>query len=229
MSFQALAFFTGLIGSLHCAAMCGPLVMVLPVTAKTWYYELLQRVLYQAGRIATYSLLGFIVGFIGSGFSFLGWQQALSFITGLVFIIIALQYFTKFKSTQFNKLQLKIVVPVATAMGKWLNNPYGSFFAGSLHGFLPCGMLYIALLSSLNAGSPINGSTFMLFFGLGTTPFLLLASVASSFIRSLKMKKYIIPVMYLVAGCFLITRGLNLNVPYVSASVSSDGEITICR
>lgn len=229
MSFEALAFFTGLIGSLHCAAMCGPLVMALPVTAKTWYYELIHRVLYQLGRIGTYSLLGFLAGLIGSGFSFLGWQQVLSFITGLLFIVIALQYFTKFKSNQLNKLQLKIIVPVATAMGRWLNNPYGSFFAGSLHGFLPCGMLYIALLSSLNAGSPLNGSKFMLFFGLGTTPFLLLASVASSFIKALKMKKYIIPVMYFVAGCFLLTRGLNLNIPYVSAPVSTDGSITICK
>lgn len=229
MSNSALAFFTGLIGSFHCAAMCGPLVMALPVKGKRWYIELFHRILYQAGRITTYALLGFAAGLIGGGFKLLGLQQFLSLITGVLFLIAALQYFTKFKSSQLSRFQAKIFNPAAALLGRWLNNPFGSFFAGSLHGFLPCGMLYIAILSSVNTGSPLNGSEFMLYFGLGTSPLLLMASFSAVFIKRIKFKQYLIPAMYLVAGMFMIIRAANLDIAYVSAAVPKAGEAAICK
>ena len=229
MSNSELAFFTGLIGSLHCAAMCGPLVMALPVKGKSWYNELFYRLLYQAGRITTYAFLGFAAGLIGGGFRLLGLQQFLSVITGVLFLIAALQYFTKFKNNQLSWFQSQIFSPVAAFLGRWLHNPFGSFFVGSLHGFLPCGMLYIAILSSINTGSPLSGSNFMLFFGLGTTPLLLLASFSAVYIKRLKFKQFLIPAMYLVAGVFMIIRGANLDVPYVSAKVAESADGAICR
>lgn len=219
MNFETLAFFTGVFGSLHCVAMCGPLVMALPVGENAWWFNLIQRLLYQFGRILTYSVFGFLVGFIGTGFNILGMQQLLSLITGLFLIMLALFHFSGKKITWFNNFQVKMVTPVASLMGRWFSKPYGGFFAGTLHGLLPCGMVYMALAASLNAGSPMEGSKFMFFFGLGTTPLLLLTSAIPVFLRRFRPPALMIPALFFVAGAFLVVRGMNLEIPYVSSPV----------
>lgn len=168
MNYQSLAFFTGLFGSLHCVVMCGPLVMSVPFTGSIWF-SLLQKFIYQIGRILTYSLLGFVAGSVGSLFNILGLQQILSFVSGVLLILIAIYHFSGHKRTP-NKTYLKLIGPLAKFLGRWMSKPYGGFVAGSLHGFIPCGMVYMAVAGSLNTGSAFAGSEFMLYFGLGTTP-----------------------------------------------------------
>lgn len=225
MNYTSLAFFMGLFGSLHCVAMCGPLVMALPVGGSSWWYNLMQRFLYQFGRICTYSVFGLFFGFIGNGFNILGLQQVLSLVTGAILITLALVHFSGNKITRFSNFQVKMVAPIATLMGRWLSKPYGGLFAGTLHGLLPCGMVYMAIAASLNAGSPIEGSKFMFFFGLGTTPLLVLASVIPLFLRKFKVPALLIPALFLVAGAFLVTRGMNMNIPYISSPVLPDQTI----
>lgn len=219
MNYDTLAFFTGLFGGLHCVAMCGPLVMALPVGQSSWWFNLIQRLLYQFGRILTYSVLGFMAGFIGSRFNILGLQQVLSVVTGIFLITIALLHFSGKKITRFTDFQVKMVAPIASLMGRWLGKPYGGLFAGTLHGLLPCGMVYMAMAASLNANTPLDGSRFMFFFGLGTTPLLLIASVIPVFLRRLKAPVLMIPFLFFLAGAFLISRGMNLDIPHVSAPV----------
>src|SRR5690606_23689893 len=132
MSYQSLAFFTGLFGSLHCVVMCGPLVMALPFQGKPWY-SFLQKLVYQLGRILTYAILGFIAGSIGSIFNILGLQQTLSIVTGALLIAIAFFHFSGKKLTWFNKAQQKVFTPIATFLGRWMSKSYGGLFAGALH------------------------------------------------------------------------------------------------
>ena len=87
----------------------------------------------------------------------------------------------------------------------------------------------MAIAASLNTGSPIDGSKFMFFFGLGTTPLLLLASLMPFVIRKLKAPKLLIPVFFLVSGFFLISRGLNLDIPYISSPVNMDNSAPVCK
>ncbi len=227
MSYQSLAFFTGLFGSLHCVAMCGPLVMAIPFQGNFWF-SLAQKVIYQFGRILTYSFFGYLAGSLGAIFNILGLQQALSFVSGCMLILIAFYHFTG-RSRQSNHFYQKIFTPIVTFMGRWMSKPYGGFFAGILHGLIPCGMVYMAIAGSLNAGSPFSGSEFMFYFGLGTTPLLLFASIIPAMLRRLRVSRLMVPVLFLIAGSFLICRSLNLRIPYVSSPMISSSEVSICN
>ncbi|MES2872849.1 MAG: sulfite exporter TauE/SafE family protein [Bacteroidota bacterium] len=227
MNYQSLAFFTGLFGSLHCVVMCGPLVMSVPFTGSIWF-SLLQKFIYQIGRILTYSLLGFVAGSVGSLFNILGLQQILSFVSGVLLILIAIYHFSGNKRTP-NKTYLKLIGPLAKFLGRWMSKPYGGFVAGSLHGFIPCGMVYMAVAASLNTGSAFAGSEFMLYFGLGTTPLLMLTTFIPVVVRRFRAPQVLIPALFLVAGILLITRSLNLQIPYVSAPVLSTTEAPVCN
>lgn len=207
MNYQSLAFFTGLFGSLHCVMMCGPLVMALPTSQNTWT-SLFQKLIYQAGRICTYGVVGFLAGSLGSILNILGFQQILSIVTGAVLVAIGFTHFTS-STSRWNQVQNKILAPIIQVLSRWMARPGGSLYAGMLHGLIPCGMVYMALAGSLSTGSSFKGAEFMLYFGLGTSPLLLLTSFAPIFFRRLRVSKLLIPVLFLVSGGILIVRGLN--------------------
>jgi sulfite exporter TauE/SafE len=114
-------------------------------------------------------------------------------------------------------------------MGRWLAKPYGGIVAGTLHGLIPCGMVYLAIAGSLNTASAIPGARFMLLFGLGTTPLLFLASLAPLAFRKIGVPKLMVPILFFVSGALLLSRGLNLDIPYISMPVMADDEISVCK
>lgn len=226
MSVELLAFFTGLLGSVHCVSMCGPLILALPFSGESLWVSIMQRTLYQAGRILMYGVLGLILGLIGQGFNLLGLQQALSLITGLLLVLAGLNYFigrNKKNFTTFKPLRL-----LTATLGKYMSKPYGGFIAGGLNGLLPCGMVYIALAQSVNLDTPVESAKFMLLFGLGTLPLLLITILSPLFFRRFKAPGMLVPLLFIVAGSFLVMRGLNLDVPFISYAVDINGE-TICK
>lgn len=229
MNLNALAFFTGLFGSLHCVAMCGPLVMALPMAGRSIWYSFFQRLLYQAGRILAYTCFGLIFGWIGQSFSLLGWQQVISISTGIVLVIIAFTHFTKSRIAPLERLQLRMIAPLSNWMGKLLVKPYGGFFAGMLNGILPCGMVYLALAGAINAHSVMAGARFMMFFGLGTTPLMFLASIAGLFFRRWAQLRFskVLPYLTLLMGIWFLLRGAELGIPYLSPDIQVN-EQAIC-
>lgn len=83
------AFLTGLLGSLHCAGMCGPICLALPMgeeSGSRWWRALQ----YHSGRILTYVLLGTFFGWVGAGFRLAGMQSTLSVAAGVVLLAVAL-------------------------------------------------------------------------------------------------------------------------------------------
>ena len=92
------------------------------------------------------------------------------------------------------------------------------FTTGILNGFLPCGMVYMALTASLASGGIWQSATFMALFGLGTLPFMfaivLLGNLMTTAFR-IKILKFV-PVMMIVLGGLFILRGLELGIPYIS-------------
>jgi uncharacterized protein len=211
MSYQALAFFTGLFGSLHCIAMCGPLMMVMPFQQHTMASLLLQRVLYQVGRIFVYVLLGALAGIAGLQFQSLGFQNGVSIISGIILILAAIAHFMPIKS--FVKMRFKFSLPnvLITLLGKFLTKPYGSVFAGAINGLLPCGMVYMAIAGSLSMPSVSESMIFMLFFGLGTTPLMLLAAIAPLFFKRRLRLSAVTPYLFLLVGFWLCLRGSSLD------------------
>jgi len=225
MSYHYLAFFMGLFGSLHCAVMCGPLLLAvqghLPVTWKS----ILNKLLYQTGRILTYGVLGMLLGTFGNLAFVQGGQRWLSIATGIVLLFIGIFHVIGKSYKSFAKWQGIVVRPFAKLMGKWLYRPGGSLVAGVLNGILPCGMVYMALASAMNAASVPDSFLFMVLFGLGTLPLLFVISFARQF--SGRMIKFNfnkwLPMLYIIMGVWFLLRGANLNIPYLSPLIHLDG------
>lgn len=228
-----LAFLMGLFGSLHCAVMCGPLMLSLPLQQNSYLKSALQLLLYQFGRILVYTLLGLFVGFIGNSFSVFANQQLLSLSIGIVLVVFTLLQFVGYYSKQLNAIQLSVVNPISRLMGKLFGLPFWGFFAGMLNGLIPCGMVYLALATALNTANMQSGAMFMLLFGIGTTPLMMLISLGKIY-----LKKYIhfnsrklIPWFMLFTGVLLIFRSADLGIPFLSPNSSGHihGNATECR
>jgi len=228
MSTNYLAFFMGLLGSLHCVAMCGPLLLALPSSGKGHYQIVVNRIIYQIGRVLTYAALGLLIGFISIGAEYKGWQQGLSILTGILLVSMGLFTFFGNHSSGLIKAQQKLFAPLFKRMGYWLYKPGGNFIAGILNGFLPCGMVYMALATALNTGSTLAGGRFMLLFGLGTLPLMLLTGIAGNYVKRIipfKLSTWL-PTLFLIMGVWFILRGSNLDIPYLSPLIYPKGMVT---
>ncbi len=215
----------GMLGSIHCAVMCGPLLLAVQAGQGISWKTTLNKLLYQLGRILTYGLLGVLLGLLGSTAIIQGWQQGFSLVTGIILFSLGLFYLLGKRSSKLVAFQTRVIQPFAKFMGKWLYRPGGSFIAGVLNGVLPCGMVYIALASAVNADSLQNSFLFMLLFGLGTLPLLLIFSFAGNFPKRIFKKGFsnIISIFFLVMGLWFILRGANLDIPYLSPILHVNG------
>lgn len=228
MNADYLAFFMGLLGSLHCVAMCGPLLLALPTTGKTHTQLVVNRIIYQIGRILTYASFGLIIGTISVGAEYRGWQQGLSLFTGALLITMGLFTLLGHHSNRLIVVQQRLFAPLYKKMGYWLYKPGGNFLAGMLNGFLPCGMVYMALATALSTGSTLAGGKFMLLFGFGTLPLMLLTGIAGSYIKRhipFNLSSWL-PFLFLVMGTWFILRGADLNIPYLSPLIYPEGMVT---
>jgi len=205
--------------------MCGPIALSMGLTKnqKTNFY--LQNLTYQFGRILTYGLLGAVLGIVGESFELVGFQNYLTIGVGILLIVMAFFSFGgKDFATRIPWIS-KGLLRVKMQLGKILQRPdYKSRFAtGILNGFLPCGMVYMALTASLAAGGIWQGSVFMLLFGLGTFPFMFAVVFLGNFMTTALRTKIlkIIPVLMIVLGGLFIMRGLELGIPYISPNADS--------
>lgn len=218
MSFMPLAFLMGFFGSVHCAVMCGPIVLGLPLNQKGSWHHILQISLYQFGRIGVYALLGFLVGLVGDTFAIFAKQEVLSLIIGILLIVFTVLQLTGKYVSYFQKVQSKITLPISRLMGKIFKLPLWGFFAGMLNGLIPCGMVYLALATALSSASSQSGAVFMFLFGLGTTPLMLFISFGGIYLK--KYFKFnsqkLIPWFALFMGALFILRSANLNIPFLS-------------
>jgi sulfite exporter TauE/SafE len=227
------AFIIGFAGSLHCIGMCGPIAIALPLRDESKYRLLLGRVLYNTGRIFTYALLGMIFGFIGSGFFIGGYQQLLSIALG-VLMLLTLFLPSKYASYITGaKLHEKMTAKIKGLWRKLMQkNSIGSMFLiGLLNGFLPCGLVYIAIAGSVSTGTALGGAFYMAVFGLGTFPVMLAMSLVGqilSFKLKLKLRK-LLPVGVAVLAVLFILRGMSLGIPYISPKIEKQesGQTTV--
>jgi|SRR5690606_848686 len=228
MHFLTLAFIMGLFGSLHCVAMCGPLILAMPVDGRSNMRDMVNKLIYQVGRIAVYGFLGLAIGVVGNMLAIKGMQQYASLFTAaLLLTVAALQLLGK-RTAVASKWQQALLAPVIEKFGYWLHHPRGHFIAGMLNGFLPCGMVYMGLAAAANADGPMNGMYFMLLFGLGTWPLTLGTALFGNVIKRsipINMHRWL-SVMLLVMGIWFLLRGANLDIPYLSPVIYPEGAAT---
>ncbi|MFW0718401.1 sulfite exporter TauE/SafE family protein [Pedobacter sp. N23S346] len=232
MDFLPLAFLMGLFGSLHCAVMCGPIMLGMPFQKQNLSAAAFQLLLYQFGRVFVYSLLGMLVGVLGESITVFSNQQTLSTIIGILLIVFTLLQLVPNYVRRFSALQNHLMHPISKLMGYVFKLPLWGFFAGALNGIIPCGMVYLALATALNTGSFKDGGVFMFLFGIGTTPLMLMVSLGGIFIKryiSFNTQK-LIPWFMFAMGLLLIIRSANLGIPYLSpAPTGLYGQAVDCK
>ncbi|MDW3652030.1 MAG: sulfite exporter TauE/SafE family protein [Bacteroidia bacterium] len=218
------ALSLGFLGSLHCVGMCGPISLALSSGSgkgKFW----LGRLLYNLGRTTTYVLLGLLVGIFGQSLSLAGFQQSLSIILGISWLLILLllpNWENRLLKLPFlRKFLLKIKGGLSSLIQK--RSVPLMYNAGIMNGFLPCGLVYVALSGAMASNSLEESLAFMALFGLGTIP----AMLALSFFSHVRqgLTQYIKPVLYtasLVFACLLILRGMNLDIPFLSPGLGAE-------
>lgn len=216
------ALILGLISSLHCVGMCGPIAMMLPVDRNNEAKRVTQIITYHLGRLTAYASIGLIFGLLGRGFFLAGLQQKMSIIIGIIMIIVVLIPEKKFANYNFSKPIYKIISKVKSSLGaQFKNKSYKSLFTiGLLNGFLPCGMVYVALFGAIAMQSASYGVLYMLLFGLGTMPLMTIVVYINSLLKlpfRNKIQKAI-PYVAVVIGVLFILRGLGLGIPYISPS-----------
>lgn len=219
------AFVIGLFGSLHCIGMCGPIAIALPVPDSSNLSFIAGRLLYNIGRVLTYSFLGTIFGLLGSRFVIAGFQQGISITLGIIILLVVLlpsKY--KVKVTQ-HPVILKLSAPLKESIGiLFKKGTFSSMFLiGILNGFLPCGLVYVALAGAIASGNAVSGSAVMFLFGLGTIPAMFTATVFGKFININLRRKLnkLIPVFAIVLAFIFILRGMALGIPYISPKISA--------
>lgn len=218
MLWSALIF--GLLGSFHCIGMCGPIAFMLPVDRQNSFTKVTQIFMYHFGRLLAYSLIGLLFGLIGKSLYIFGIQQQLSIAIGILMIVVILIPAKTFNTYNFSKPLYKIISKVKSALGQALKKKTADTFLtiGFLNGFLPCGLVYMAVFASLAIGSAIQSSLYMFLFGLGTIPLMTTAIYLGKFLNT-NIKQRIqqaIPVFVICIGILFILRGLGLGIPYIS-------------
>ena len=214
------AFILGLLGSFHCVGMCGPIAFMLPVDRSNTFKKITQIAIYHFGRLLAYSIIGLIFGLIGKSLYIFGFQQQLSIIIGVLMILVVLIPQQTFNKYNFSRPVYRLISKVKSALGSAMKKKSMDTFLtiGFLNGFLPCGLVYMALFATIAGGNALNGILYMAVFGLGTIPLMTTAIYFSQFLKG-KARQRIqkaIPVFVILIGALFILRGLGLGIPYLS-------------
>lgn len=233
------AFLLGLLGSLHCAGMCGPLALAVSGSARvpadnhkrvhaglfsaastSW---LASRLAYNLGRIATYCAIGLLFGILGRTVFLAGFQRWFSLGVGLILLLALIP---------LRKPRLWLFIPALVQLLKQRmsfllgRRTLGSIATlGALNGLLPCGLVYVAAAAAATTGSAVRGLSYMAAFGAGTVPMLLGIGIIGKLVPiSFRLKlQRATPAAVFIIGLLLIVRGLSLGIPYVSPDLSAPG------
>ena len=228
------ALTLGMIGSFHCIGMCGPLALSLPVSHNNDLSRISGGLIYNSGRILSYTSMGLIFGSLGNLIIASKWQSSLSIGLGIIillYLLVPKKYYHFSTATTLGKPFMLL----RQQLGRLFQSKKLSslLFIGVLNGFLPCGLVYLALTSSIISASPVNGGMFMLFFGLGTFPMMFATVLMGNYLnQSLRQKIHkAVPALLFFMAVLLILRGMNLGIPFISPELGAahHHEIIECR
>ena len=204
-----MLFVLGFFTSFHCVGMCGGILLTQTINKidsinnKKSSFKI--ALLYNIGRIISYTIIGGIVGALGSIFSATMQIQSFIKIIAGVFMIISGLHMIGIKI--FNKINIPTFFKKSTCV----NNHKNPFIVGYLSGFLPCGPLQTMQLYALSSGSLIMGASSMFVFSLGTLPIMLTFAYISSRISNSfneRIYKYA-GILIVILGIFMMKPGLN--------------------
>jgi uncharacterized protein len=221
-----VAFTIGIVGSFHCVGMCGPLALALPLRNDSFVSRFSGALIYNAGRIVTYSFFGALFGLIGESFSLFGIQQWLSVIAGITMLFFILMPRGTGLSSSTSSFITHRFSRLRTSLGQLLfdKKPSTLFSIGLLNGLLPCGLVYMAVAGAVATADMTRSIMFMAAFGLGTLPVMWATAFFGNYIgiRWRQKIRAAFPYMMTLMACLLILRGMGLGIPYVSPKIKTE-------
>lgn len=229
-----MLFVVGLLTSLHCIAMCGGINISqciqtgeTNVQAPPVYSKIRPSLLYNAGRVLSYTAIGGMAGALGSAVSFSGSAKGMvAVLAGFLMVIIGMNMMDVFPGLK----RLDILMPKFFG-NKVFNNggKYGPFIVGLLNGLMPCGPLQTMQLYALGSGSFRAGALSMFLFSLGTVPLMFGFGAASS-VLSQKLTRPMLKasaVLVVVLGLIMVSRGLSLSGLSVAPPVPAGSKAAV--
>ena len=194
MEVLAAALLAGVMGSPHCIGMCGGFAAA--CARPRW-----SILLWNAGRLTTYAVLGAVGGLAGGAIPGPRWVAPLVSLVLLVWFAASLA-----ELVPQPKLALPGLVRVGAALAR-REGPLARYLFGVATGLLPCGMVYAALAMAIVAGTPLLGAAAMVAFGLGNAPALTLLSVGVQRFAARGMwQRRTLATLVLLAGVWSIAR-----------------------
>ncbi len=211
-----MLFIIGILTSVHCVAMCGGInlsqcVPTVPVSGSGKLSSLRPSLLYNLGRVISYTVVGAIVGAIGSVVSFSGTMKGIvQLAAGVFMVIMGINMLNIFP--WLRKLSPRMPKAFAGKVNQQKKGR-GPLVVGLLNGLMPCGPLQSMQLYALSTGSALGGAVSMLLFSLGTVPLMFGLGALSSVLSKKFTSKMMTVSAYLVVvlGVFMFTNGMSLS------------------
>ena len=223
----AVLFVVGVITSIHCVGMCGGIMLSQSIGKESMnkFEAIKPALLYNAGRVVAYTVLGGVIGAIGSVFALsLTAKAGLQLFAGVFMIMMGFNM-AGFKA--FRKFQIKLPNVACRAMSK----PRAPFFVGLLNGLMPCGPLQTMQIFALGTGSAVAGALSMFMFSIGTVPLMLTFGALSGLLAKGYTKKILkfSGVLIIMLGLIMSNRGLalagmNISPMAIMSSVGAFGD-----
>ncbi len=221
----AILFVVGVLTSLHCVGMCGGIMLSqsLSSESKNRLEAIQPALMYNMGRVVSYTALGGLIGALGSVFSLsITAKAAMQLIAGVFMIMMG---FNMAGFSAFRKFNIKLPASLCKVKSK-SGSP---FIVGLLNGLMPCGPLQTMQIFALGSGSAVKGALAMLVFSLGTVPLMLAFGALSGLLSKGYTKKILkfSGVLIIILGLIMGNRGLalagiNIN-PMTAFASSTDG------
>jgi sulfite exporter TauE/SafE len=206
----------GLAGSFHCLGMCGPLIIAMHGGQRKQHR--IHMLVHHMGRTLAYITLFLVFMLLGKSAHGMGWQQSLSILGGIVFVLGWIPKFQKW----MGRLLFPIRNKIQNFIPLWPTAK--NFLQGLTNGFLPCGWSISAIGAALVDGQWTTGILFMVFFAFGNTPILWLTALGGQ--KTLKQWPWLnqkwARVSLMMIGLLFILRGSNLGIPYISPKMEKE-------
>ncbi|MGB2713065.1 MAG: sulfite exporter TauE/SafE family protein [Vicinamibacterales bacterium] len=203
----------GIGGSLHCAGMCGPLVLTLGRRQCGSRRDRVRHAaLYQLGRVLTYVALGFMTGLIGGALTARGFGRVIAVAAGILLILAALRSIRPVPLGRLPRIGASVGARACGAAARWsrAHPAAGPLATGAANGLLPCGLVYAAVAAAAAFGEISDAALLMAGFAVGTLPALTAVSISASAIPpALRLRlRPLMPVVLALAGVMLLARGI---------------------
>ncbi|WP_373514332.1 sulfite exporter TauE/SafE family protein [Persicitalea sp.] len=228
-----LAFTLGLMSSFHCVGMCGPIALALPIHQGSRGRQVVGLLTYNLGRAGTYALLGAGIGALGGAVLWVGYLRYLSIMAGAAMLLYVLWPARLDRVLKTPVFWQKAVGKLKSRMAAQLRSKrlHGWAALGMLNGLLPCGLVYLALISSIATGNAMSGTIYMFAFGLGTLPAMMAVGFFKQwFSPTLRSRmRRLTPIFVAVAGIWLLGRGLLIEFPALFPQSGTHVELPLCH